>query len=132
MWNVGVMVNIPLVTWGERSYKVKAAQAEAARARYQLEETREKIELQVNQSRQKLEEATERLHTAERSREEADENLRHATLGLQEGVIPVSNVLEAQTAWLSAHSTYVSAQIDLRLADLYLRKSRGTLTLSHQ
>lgn len=132
MWNVGVMVNIPLVTWGERSYKVKAARAEAARARYQLEETREKIELQVNQSRQKLEEATERLHTAERSREEADENLRHATLGLQEGVIPVSNVLEAQTAWLSAHSTYVSAQIDLRLADLYLRKSRGTLTLSHQ
>lgn len=127
MWNVGVMVNVPIVTWGERCYKVKAARAEAALARYRLEETREKVELQVNQSRQKVEEAAERLLTATHSRQEADENLRHATLGLQEGVIPLSNVLEAQTAWLSAHSTYVTAQIDLRLADLYLRKSTGTL-----
>ena len=127
MWNVGVMVNNPIVTWGERCYKVKAARAEEKLAHYRLEETREKVELQVNQSRQKVEEASERLRTATRSREEADENLRYATLGLQEGVIPVSNVLEAQTAWLSAHSEYVSAQIDLRLADLYLHKSLGTL-----
>lgn len=127
MWNVGVMVNIPIVTWGERCYKVKAARAEERLALYRLEETREKVELQVSQSRQKVEEACERLHTATRSREEADENLRYATLGLQEGVIPVSNVLEAQTAWLSAHSEYVSAQIDLRLADLYLHKSLGIL-----
>lgn len=127
MWNVGVMVNIPIVTWGERCYKVKAARAEERLALYRLEETREKVELQVSQSRQKVEEACERLHTATRSREEADENLRYATLGLQEGVISVSNVLEAQTAWLSAHSEYVSAQIDLRLADLYLHKSLGIL-----
>lgn len=127
MWNVGVMVNIPIVTWGERNYKVKVARAEETLARYQLEETREKVELQVNQSRQKVEEAGERLCAATRNREEADENLRYATLGLQEGVIPVSNVLEAQTAWLSAHSAYVTAQIDLRLADLYLHKSLGTL-----
>lgn len=127
MWNVEVMVNIPIVTWGERCYKVKAARAEERLALYRLEETREKVELQVSQSRQKVEEACERLHTATRSREEADENLRYATLGLQEGVIPVSNVLEAQTAWLSAHSEYVSAQIDLRLADLYLHKSLGIL-----
>lgn len=127
MWNIGVMVNIPIVTWGERCYKVKAAHAEENLARYQWEETREKVELQVNQSLQKVEEASERLRTAARSRDEADENLRYATLGLQEGVIPVSNVLEAQTAWLSAYSEYVTAQIDLRLADLYLHKSLGTL-----
>ncbi|MGN0232987.1 MAG: TolC family protein [Bacteroidaceae bacterium] len=127
LWNVGVMINIPIVTWGERCYKVKAARAEEKLTHYHLEETREKVELQVSQSQQKLVEANERLHTAARSRDEADENLRYATLGMQEGVIPVSGVLEAQTAWLSAHSQYVTAQIDLRLAELYLRKSLGTL-----
>lgn len=125
MWSVGVMVNVPIVTWGERSYKVKAARAEASIAAMQMEETREKVELQVNQNRQKVEEAAERLRTATRSKEEADENLRYATLGLREGVIPVSNVLEAQTAWLAAHSECVTAQIDLRLADIYLKKSLG-------
>lgn len=127
MWGVGVTVSVPLLTCGERVYKVKAARAEAVRARYRWEESREKVELQVNQSRRKVEEAAERLRAAERSREEADENLRTATLGLKEGVIPVSDVLEAQTAWLSARSTCVAARVDLRLADLYLRKATGSL-----
>ena len=50
-----------------------------------------------------------------------------ANLGMKEGVIPVSNVLQAQTAWLSAHSTLVEAEIDMRLADLYMLRSLGTL-----
>ena len=41
---------------------------------------------------------------AEKNLEKADENLRYATLGFEEGVIPASNVLEAHTAWLSAQS----------------------------
>lgn len=131
MWNVGVVVNIPLVTFGERMYKVKAARAEAATALFQLEETREKVELQVNQNLQKVQEADERLKTARKSCEEADENLRYATLGLQEGVIPVSNVLEAQTAWLKSHSEHVSSQIDLKLANLYLLKSAGALNINN-
>lgn len=125
MWSVGVMVNVPIVTFGERVYKVKAAKAETAMARYELEETREKVKLQVSQCRRRLDEAVERLRTAVKSREEADENLRHATLGMREGVIPVSNVLEAQTAWLAAHAESVTAQVDLRLADVYMRKALG-------
>lgn len=131
MWNIGVVVNIPLVTFGERIYKVKAARAEVATALFQLEETREKVELQVNQNRQKVQEADKRLQTARRSCEEADENLRYANMGLQEGVIPVSNVLEAQTAWLKSHSEHVSSQIDLKLANLYLLKSAGTLNINN-
>lgn len=131
MWSAGVMVNIPLVTSGERIYKVRVARAEAAAAAYRLEETREKVELQVNQNRQKVQEAAELLVTARRGIEEADENLRYATLGMREGVIPVSNVIEAQTAWLKSHSEHVSSQIDLRLANLYLLKSAGRLSVNH-
>lgn len=132
MWNIGVTVSVPLVTFGERCYKIKAAQAEAQAARTEIEEKREKVILQVNQNRQKVQEAAERLQTAHRSCDEADENLRYATLGLQEGVIPVSNVLEAQTAWLKSHSEYVSSKIDLRLANLYLLKSVGTLSTNYK
>ena len=111
--------------------KVKAARAEAANAILRLEETREKVELQVCQNKQKVQEATERLQTALRSCEEADENLRYATLGMQEGIIPISNVLEAQTAWLKSHSEHVSSQIELKLANLYLLKSAGLLNINN-
>ena len=129
MWNVGVMVNVPLVTFGERVYKVKAAKAEAVMASLKLSETHEKVELQVSQNQQKVDEAAERLTTALRSQDEADENLRFANAGMKEGVIPLSNVLEAQTAWLKAHSEQVEAEVDLRLANLYLLKSTGMLNM---
>ena len=126
-WNIGVAVNLPILTWGDRTYKVKAAKAEAESARLELEEVREKIELQVSQSRQKVREAHERYAASLSSQAEADENLRYATLGMKEEVIPVSNVIEAQTAWLAAKTNLLSADIDLRLAYVYLRKATGTI-----
>lgn len=126
-WNVGVAVNIPIVTWGERSFKVKEAKANALISKLRFDEVTEKIELQVSQSRQKVTEAHERYAAAASNRDEADENLRCATYGLKEGVIPVSNVIEAQTAWLSAHSDLISASVNERLANLYLLKSLGQI-----
>ena len=88
---------------------------------------KEKVELQVTQSSYKVNEATKQLHMAEQNMDKAEENLRFATLGFKEGVIPTSNVLEAQTAWLSAQSGKIDAQIDMKMSELYLLKSMGTL-----
>ena len=127
MWNVGVMVQIPIWHWGEGIYKTRAAKAEARIAQYQLQDAREKIELQVNQAAFKVKEAGKKLVMSSKNMEKAEENLRYATLGFKEGVIATSNVLEAQTAWLSAHSEKIDAQIDVKLTEIYLKKSLGTL-----
>lgn len=127
MWNVGVMLQLPLWHWGEGIYKVKSAKAEARIAQYRLADAKEKIELQVNQSAFKVNEAAKKLVMAKKNLEKADENLRYATLGFEEGVIAPSNVLEAHTAWLSAQSEKIDAQIDVKLTEIYLQKSLGTL-----
>lgn len=127
MWNVGVMLQLPIWHWGEGTYKVKAAKAEARIAQYQLDDAKEKIELQVNQSAFKVNEAAKKLAMATKNMEKANENLRYATLGFEEGVIATSNVLEAQTAWLSAESEKIDAQIDVKLTEIYLQKSLGIL-----
>lgn len=127
MWNVGVMVSVPIWHWGEGIYKVKAAKAEARIAQYQLDDAKEKIELQVSQSAFKVNEAAKKLIMAEKNLEKADENLRYANLGFEEGVIPASNVLEAHTAWLSAQSEKIDAQIDVKLTEIYLKKATGDL-----
>ena len=127
MWNVGVMVQIPIWHWGEGIYKTRAAKSEARIAQYQLQDAREKIELQVNQAAFKVNEAGKKLVMSTKNMEKAEENLRYATLGFKEGVIATSNVLEAQTAWLSAQSEKIDAQIDVKLTEIYLKKSLGTL-----
>ncbi|BEG99649.1 TolC family protein [Bacteroides sedimenti] len=127
-WSVGVFVKIPIWHWGEGIYKVKAAKAEAKVAQFQLEDAKEKIELQVNQSAFKVNEAAKKLAMTEKNMEKAEENLRYAKLGFEEGVIAPSNVLEAHTAWLSAQSERIDAQIDVKLTEIYLKKSLGTLS----
>ena len=127
MWNVGVMVQVPIWNWGEGVYKTKAAKAEAQIAKYQLPDAREKVELQVNQAAFKVTEAKKKLIMASKNLEKANENLRYATLGFEEGVIAPANVLEAHTAWLSAQSEKIDAQIDIKLTEIYLQKSLGTL-----
>lgn len=132
MWNVGVMVSVPIWHWGEGFYKVKAAKSEARIAQYQLDDAKEKIELQVNQSAFKVNEAAKKLIMTEKNLEKADENLRYATLGFEEGVIPASNVLEAHTAWLSAQSEKIDAQIDVKLTEIYLKKAVGELGMKNE
>ena len=127
MWNVGVVVSVPIWHWGQGIYKVKAAKSEARIAQYQLDDAKEKIELQVSQSAFKVREAAKKLAMAEKNLEKANENLRYANLGFEEGVIPASNVLEAHTAWLSAQSEKIDAQIDVKLTEIYLKKATGVL-----
>lgn len=125
MWAVGVLVNVPLIDWGSGYYKVRAAKLESRMSELTLEEARGKIELQTTQCVQKVIEASNREKTARRSMEQAEENLRCANLGMQEGIIPISGVIQAQTAWLSANSTLIGARIDKRLAEVNLKRAMG-------
>lgn len=127
MWAVGALLKVPIWSWGEGGYKVKAAKAEANIAHYQLSDAKEKITLQVNQATFKVDEANKRLTMARKNQAKADENLRFANLGYKEGVIPVSNLLEAQTAWLAAEAAKIDAEIDVKLSQIYLQKATGTL-----
>ena len=129
MFNMGVVVQVPLSGWWEGTYKRNAARAETHIRQLEFEDAKEKIELQVNQSVYKVNEAGKKLTASARNKEKAEENLRHATLGFDEGVIPALNLMEAQTAWVSAQSSLIDAQIEVKLTDIYLTKAMGKLAV---
>lgn len=126
-WNIGVLVRIPVWNWGDVAYKVRAAKGAATIARLEEEEAREKIELQVNQSAFKVKESAKRLAMAKSNIAKAEENLRCADLGYREGVIQLTTVMEAQTAWLQAQSQKIDAEIDVKLSEVNMKKALGTL-----
>ena len=80
-----------------------------------MEEAKEKITLQVAQLRQRQDEAIEKLGMAESNLASAEENLRTATIGYTEGMIPANTVLAAQTAWMQANSEYIDAGVELQV-----------------
>ena len=126
-WNVGVLVRVPIWNWGDVMYKVRASKGATSIASLELEETREKIELQVNQNTFRVKEAYKTLTMAQSNIARAEENLRTANLGFKEGVITPTTVMEAQTAWLQAQSQKIDAEIDVKLSQVDLEKSLGTL-----
>ena len=128
MFNVGVMVKVPLSGWWEGTYRRNSAKAETRIKTLEWQDAREKIELQVNQSVYKVNEAGKKLIASSRSMENAEEDLRRANFGFEEGVIPALNLMEAQTAWVSARSSLIDAQIEVKLTEVYLSKALGKLS----
>lgn len=126
-FSVGAMLTIPIWHWGGNYNKYRAAKAQTAALRMDLENAREMIDLQVNQASFKAAEAVKTHTMTQTNLEHADENLRCANVGFRDGVMTVDNVMEAQTAWLKAHSENIDARIDVYLCDVYLSKVLGTL-----
>jgi outer membrane protein TolC len=127
VWNVGVMVQIPIWYWNEGKYKIRASKAATAMANLELNDVEEKIDLQVRQSKYRLDEANKRLATAQKNISSAEENLRCANIGFSEGVMESTDVMAAQTAWQQAQTQKIDAEIDVRLAILNLKKATGHL-----
>ena len=126
-WHVGVTMRVPIWNWGDVMYKVRASKGATTIANLELAEAREMIELQVNQSTFRVDEANKKLTMAQKNIQRADENLRMANLGFREGVITPSTVMEAQTAWLQAQSQKIDAEIDVKMSQVDLQKALGTL-----
>ena len=127
VWNVGVIVQVPVWNWFDGAYKVRAAKAASNIAQMNLDDTREKIHLQIAQSQFKVKEAQKKLSMAMKNIDSAEENLRCANLGFKEGVMEVTDVMAAQTAWQQAQSQKIDAEIDVKLTQVGLNKALGIL-----
>ena len=126
-FSVGAMVKIPLWHWGGLSSKVKAAECEARLKQVELDDAKEKIELQVQQATYRSQEAQKTLEMTRSNMKKAEENLRVAQLAYKEGMGTTDDVLTAQTAWVQANSERIDAEIDVQLCNVYLSKVLGIM-----
>ena len=124
MFTAGVVVNIP-ICHAEDFLAVKAAKHKRNEVQYELEEARNAIELQVNKLNYELEVANKKMVQAQSNLLNAEENLRLADESFEAGVISSSDLMTAQTAWLSAKSEVVDAEIEIRMDYLYLQQALG-------
>jgi len=126
-FSIGAAVTIPIWHWGGNYKKYKAAKAQTTAQRLLLEDTEEKVSLQVSQARFSFDEAKKTYDMTVTNMNKADENLRQAELGFKEGVLTANDVIGAQTAWLKANSEKIDAEIGIRLCHTYLSKVLGNL-----
>ena len=124
-FSAGVVVSIPIFHGTEAIQKTKKAKAEAALTQYRLDDAKEMISLQVAQLRQQSREAEEKLAMAQSNLDNAEENLRVATAGWNEGMVASNVLLQAQTAWLQAHSEFIETGVELQMCAVKLANAEG-------
>ncbi|OFV85937.1 MAG: hypothetical protein A2V74_00510 [Acidobacteria bacterium RBG_16_70_10] len=124
-WDVGVSLAWSVFDGGRRSAAEARARAEADAAREQLRELDRAIRLEVTQRTLELRTAEALLAVAERSLESAQENRRVAADRYREGVIPSSELLDAETALERAELARTEALASVRLTAAALDRAVG-------
>lgn len=124
---VGATLKVPVVTFGERTYKSRSAKARYQIAQTEQENLTEQMQLELAQANNNFTEAKTELDITERNLEQAAENMRLARQQYDAGTEPLSQLLDAQAFWQQASANHVKAQCQLQVAHTKLLKAQGQL-----
>ena len=119
---LGLMLEVPISDLFSGTFKRRQAKAEHRVKQLELAEARSKINLQIKQALRTADDARKAYTTALSAVKMAEENMRYAKAGYDEGVIPLLNYTMAQTAWMSAQDSLIDAQIRVLLTESKLKK----------
>jgi len=124
---LGVFLNIPIYNWGERKHTIQAVEHKKQASLKKLEQTRERISLEVKKMIFSYNEAVKKVEMTRSALKQARENLEMARDNFEEGMVKSADVLEAQSMWQEAYSEYIDAATDYRIQQAELLKASGQL-----
>jgi outer membrane protein TolC len=109
-------LSIPITDWWGGSHKIKESKAKIESARYKLAETTELLALQISQARNEMNESYFQISIAKKSIEQAQENLKVTNDNYKAGVVGMSDLLEAQSAYLNSINGLTEAKCGYQIA----------------
>ncbi|MCK5738303.1 TolC family protein [bacterium] len=117
-----------LFHWNEGGFRTSAAKHQEEVVKLQLDEAKELVTLEVNQTVFKLREAAVKIEMTSTALQQAEENLRITNDNFSEGMVSSTIVLEAQTLWQKAYSENSDARAEYRLMHAELEKVAGAFS----
>ncbi|HEY9005749.1 TolC family protein [Ohtaekwangia sp.] len=123
-----VGLSFPIFEWGKRTNKVKEQSFKTAAQQQRLEDTRELVDLEVQNAYLQLNQAAKKVRLSVLSLDQATENLKLADDRFKAGTIVGKDVQEAQVLWEQAYSSLIDAKIEYKVNEVLYRKSIGELT----
>ena len=115
-YNFSADLTIPIFYWGIKNEKVFTARQQTEIAKLQMEETKDKVTLEVETSYYKLERSQKQLDFAKGSLDNSTKNVDVMLDRYNEGLSSVLEVLDAQLYWQKTYLNYIIAKYDLDTA----------------
>jgi len=124
-WAVGVQVRLPLFDGGGRSGRLLTASARERQAASAREDLRLRVRVEAQDAWFRARAALKRSAVTADAAAQARENLRIVELRYQEGLAAITDLLDADTALLTAELTRAAALHDERVAFARLDRAMG-------
>ena len=124
---VGAVLKVPLVTFGESTYKIRSAKTQYRVAQSQQQDLTELMQLELAQADNNYTEALTEVRMTKRNLDLADDNMQMARQQYDAGLETLSQLLEAQATWQQAYADLVNAKCQLQIAYTKLLKAQGSL-----
>ncbi|MEW5798201.1 MAG: TolC family protein [Bacteroidota bacterium] len=124
-WDVSVSVSFDIWNWNQTGYQTTQAQAQVAQAEEGLSLMKDGVTLEVTQSYFTVNQTKERAAVAEQGVAQAEENYRVMNERFKKGLVPNSELLDAEVALLQAKLNKTQSLVEYELAVARLSKSIG-------
>ena len=118
-------LQVPLTSWWETSHKLKQHDILIQKAENERADLLQKMYLEVMQAWNNVGDACSQYQLTGMSLQDAEANLRDVKADYDAGLVPVSDLLEAQTLYMQAQNERTDALIDLKI------KAERYKTLTH-
>jgi outer membrane protein TolC len=118
-------VSVPISDWWGGSHAIKRKKIEHEKAQAQLADNSELLRIRMQKAYNDVEEARQQLDIAQRSIEQADENLRLNRNFYQAGTSKMSDLLEAQLLYQQARDRQTDAVANYHNKLLEYRQAIG-------
>ena len=118
-------VSIPISDWWGGSHTIKRKKIEHLKAVEEQQDKSELLKIRMQKAYNDVNEARQQINIAERSIEQAEENLRIQTNCYKAGTLTMSDLLQAQTQSQQAHDRFTEAYTNLQLKALEYRQATG-------
>lgn len=124
-WSVTVSAGFNIFDSNVTNSAIKKAQSGKQETKVSLEKTKNDVKLEVRQTYLNIKEAEERINTAIKAQEKAEEDLKIAQVRYSAGVGTNIEVLDSQVALTEARTNYTAALFDYNVGLAKLRKATG-------
>jgi len=125
--SVGVNLKMPLSNFYKNKVKMKMANQQINEAKLEFEEKEELIRHEVFSAQRKLLEATKKIKIADEAIHQAKENYRIVRLKYSNQLSLITELIDADNAFLEAQSNLISLQINKQLKYYQLQYILGNI-----
>ncbi len=124
---IGLNINIPLFSSGERRSRVQQARLELEKAETNTRQTEQALMLQKREATAEIQTAMEQYYNEKENLELAEKILSRTQIMFREGMATSLELTQASDQFLNTQSNYINAMFDLLNAKNKLEKALGRL-----